>query len=373
MNYYGVTFSPREDYIQHHGVKGQKWGIRRYQNQDGTLTPEGRERYGHGSRRDENPSGKVHPVNPKGDNKKSILKNLEDLRDRSMKKGPTKDARRGNGPFGGMDPVSKGVYDKPDGTKDTKRLQKDAKKDAEDMARAKAYYGEGAGNRRKQIRNRISERMKDPDYKAEYEKQLAAQDMSKHQKAANRERHMQDAKNAVARTGRGIKNLILGVGGASMAAVALYSAAKLTGADKKIAEFGKKAVNDIMDKFRGMKKPSVSDYDWHPNESRSNSSNSSYTVPKSSYTVPKSDYTVPKSSFTVPKSGYTTSRGSDSGRETSYADKSAEVRRRMNQIKEEMKKGDWVNSKEGKDTLKALEEIEEKMVKNARERIIRVK
>ena len=29
----------------HYGVKGQKWGIRRYQNEDGTLTKEGKERY----------------------------------------------------------------------------------------------------------------------------------------------------------------------------------------------------------------------------------------------------------------------------------------------------------------------------------------
>lgn len=29
----------------HHGVKGMKWGVRRYQNTDGTLTPEGRKRY----------------------------------------------------------------------------------------------------------------------------------------------------------------------------------------------------------------------------------------------------------------------------------------------------------------------------------------
>lgn len=35
-------------YLAHHGIKGQKWGIRRYQNPDGTLTDEGRRRYGYG-------------------------------------------------------------------------------------------------------------------------------------------------------------------------------------------------------------------------------------------------------------------------------------------------------------------------------------
>lgn len=32
-------------YLQHHGVKGMKWGRRRYQNKDGSLTPAGRSRY----------------------------------------------------------------------------------------------------------------------------------------------------------------------------------------------------------------------------------------------------------------------------------------------------------------------------------------
>lgn len=35
-----------EDILCHYGIEGQKWGIRRYQNPDGSLTPAGRQRYG---------------------------------------------------------------------------------------------------------------------------------------------------------------------------------------------------------------------------------------------------------------------------------------------------------------------------------------
>lgn len=38
-------------YIAHHGIKGQKWGVRNYQNADGSLTALGRARYGVGEAR----------------------------------------------------------------------------------------------------------------------------------------------------------------------------------------------------------------------------------------------------------------------------------------------------------------------------------
>ena len=45
MSVYYVAGLPYSDELFHHGIKNQKWGVRRFQYLNGTLTPAGKERY----------------------------------------------------------------------------------------------------------------------------------------------------------------------------------------------------------------------------------------------------------------------------------------------------------------------------------------
>lgn len=45
IRFEGGDFKMSEFYLAHHGIKGQRWGIRRFQNEDGSLTNKGKARY----------------------------------------------------------------------------------------------------------------------------------------------------------------------------------------------------------------------------------------------------------------------------------------------------------------------------------------
>lgn len=83
-NYYGVVGFG--DVVQHHGVKGQKWGVRNYQYIDGSLTPAGKIHYGYGANK--STSNKTH-VNAKNAVAKMLLEHYSNVKMR--------DAARGSG------------------------------------------------------------------------------------------------------------------------------------------------------------------------------------------------------------------------------------------------------------------------------------
>ena len=164
-------------YLMHHGVKGMHWGVRRYQNPDGSLTPAGERRQ----------------------------KRIDRKYDRY------------------------------------------AKKDAKEYARAKMFYGEGAGNRRKLIKNTVEQRRKDNKHYGEaFDNYVKNQDMAKHASAARKERAVRTTASKTAKTGRGLVNAALGnIGRASAAAASLYVVGKYTGINDKIADYLKYKLRDL--------------------------------------------------------------------------------------------------------------------------------
>ena len=53
MNYHVVSRDSDAEELYHHGVKGMKWGVRRFQNKDGSMTDIGKKRYARDAREKE--------------------------------------------------------------------------------------------------------------------------------------------------------------------------------------------------------------------------------------------------------------------------------------------------------------------------------
>lgn len=136
-----------------------------------------------------------------------------------------------------------------------------AQKDAEEHTKAKMFYGEGAGTRRKLINAKVNQRSRDPHYKKAFDHFVSQTDLGKRAEQARSERTRKDVVKKTGRTARGVKNTLLGnPQHATIAALGVAAAAKKahsTGLDKKAydlakthADTGKKVVSQVLKNLR---------------------------------------------------------------------------------------------------------------------------
>lgn len=80
-----------EDALEHHGIKGQRWGVRRFQNTDGSLTAAGKKRRSLGQViRDRQVAKKRKASLEKARQAKAVKKAEEEERARKLKAGKLK-------------------------------------------------------------------------------------------------------------------------------------------------------------------------------------------------------------------------------------------------------------------------------------------
>jgi ribosomal protein S18 acetylase RimI-like enzyme len=127
-----------------------------------------------------------------------------------------------------------------------------ARKDAKEFARAKQFYGEGAGTRRKLIKARVDGiSKKNPGYKKAFDAHLANQDTSKHASKAKSERKRKNVANSTRKGIRGTSHILRGNSQYASAATAIVVGGALyahkAGIDKTILNAGKSAYSKAKD------------------------------------------------------------------------------------------------------------------------------
>lgn len=135
---------------------------------------------------------------------------------------------------------------------------REAKKDANEFARAKLFYGEGAGTRRKLIKATVESKAKrDPKYKEAFDHHLNNQDLGKHASKARGERKRKDVVSKTGKTARGVyRSLNGGFGTVSMASAAVagaYLVAKQNGYDQVVANAAKTTYRSVVNNVQARK------------------------------------------------------------------------------------------------------------------------
>ena len=131
----------------------------------------------------------------------------------------------------------------------SKRTSREAHKDANEFAKAKMFYGEGAGNRRKLIKATVEAKArKSPDYKKAFDHHLANQDMEKRASQARSTRKRRDVSKGTMKTARGVHRIFTGgMGSVSLAATVVAGGAvwaHKAGIDKMLLDKAKVGMNE---------------------------------------------------------------------------------------------------------------------------------
>lgn len=138
---------------------------------------------------------------------------------------------------------------RPEGV--SRRTNRQAKKDAKEYTKAKMYYGEGAGTRRKLINKSVEAKAKrDPSYKKAFDAHVENTDYAKRAQQARSQRKATDTKNSVVKTGKQVGHALRGnsqyAGFGAMAIAAAGTYAWQNGGADYVMNNGAKAVNKVV-------------------------------------------------------------------------------------------------------------------------------
>jgi hypothetical protein len=147
--------------------------------------------------------------------------------------------------------------DHPEGV--SRSTSRSARKDAKEFARAKQYYGEGAGTRRKLIKATVEGKSKNSaSYKKAFDHHLANQDSSKHAAKAQSERKRKNVANSTRKGIRGTSHILRGNSQYASAATAIVVGGALyahkAGIDKVVLDAGKKTYKNAKNSTSGTKR-----------------------------------------------------------------------------------------------------------------------
>ena len=130
------------------------------------------------------------------------------------------------------------------------KTNREARKDAEEFTKAKMFYGESAGTRRKLIKASVTAKSnRNPAYKKAFDYHVEKTDMAKRAEQAKGARTRKNAVNSTRKTARGVGHILKGNSQyANIAATVLVAGgayAHQQGIDKVVMNNSKKRARDI--------------------------------------------------------------------------------------------------------------------------------